>query len=858
MESPVQEKRLIAGPRPRCSAMAVAHTNEMSFSFEHPNAGGVLLPGQTCCHTGKLIPRKVRGDPLADPLLPELCPKLCSPVGVFPKDHAALGKKKVAGGEDGDESDDDDRGDKENGETNTARTGNDSDDDDDPTAKSGALPLESSPARLAGCAPCGAGLKWSCCNACCGPCTLWSKDGFLAREDATADPTSREYATWDGCTAIPEDAAVPDLGPRDDLGERLSKIQITGGHVSCIAVAPDGTWVVVGHENGAATLFSADPTVDDLGLEKRGVVLPGVSRKHKPKARSFLDSDDEDDTLVADSPEDKETDGQETVPTSVQGGHSGEITCVVFAPDCQSIYTGSRDGTVKRWSLPSLVLQSTFDASEGGELPPKKESPGADGDGDGASGDDSCSKETDDVLAVALSGDGERLYAAGSRTCVVSWDANTGERRGVLFQGKMVRATIPGARDSESDETVPRPAKVEDTSRAARLEAEARVAEDAATAAALLTSRPAKGVPANVVRCLAIAPDAPDGELFITGSRDGAARRWRMAERSCEREFLAHRSALAALATSADGGELITGGGFGDGELRHYRWTPVAGVDQQYVEGEASLNGGAYVRVRTLRGAGAPFSPAHPAGVRSVVLTADERFCYSIGVDPLDPVVQWNLSDGSSKLRIDAPHKGGTSVVCMLPDGVGGKAVPAVRQTGTGNLARAAVERAAAAAKGGRLLTAGRDGFLAVWAVSCVDPIAGATLAARNAQRRNATTATEFQRKQERAARRQPELARTAMAIKARKELPALERSKFPVNPETNEPTDLEDLSIAELELMTSAELLTCCLAHGLLVVNPKQPPRSKREIAKRMFDFFEKERAKAKARMRAERLARR
>ena len=88
----------------------------------------------------------------------------------------------------------------------------------------------------------------------------------------------------------------------------------------------------------------------------------------------------------------------------------------------------------------------------------------------------------------------------------MSWDANTGERRGVLFQGKMVRAAIPGARDSESDETVPRPAKVEDTSRAARLEAEARVAEDAATAAALLTSRPAKGVPANVVRCLASSP----------------------------------------------------------------------------------------------------------------------------------------------------------------------------------------------------------------------------------------------------------------------------------------------------------------------------------------------------------------
>ena len=72
----------------------------MSVSFEHPNAGGVLLPGQTCCHTGKLIRRKIHGDPLADPLLPELCPKLCSPIGVFPKDHDKPKKKPSGAAED--------------------------------------------------------------------------------------------------------------------------------------------------------------------------------------------------------------------------------------------------------------------------------------------------------------------------------------------------------------------------------------------------------------------------------------------------------------------------------------------------------------------------------------------------------------------------------------------------------------------------------------------------------------------------------------------------------------------------------------------------------------------------------------
>ena len=822
----------------------------MSFSFEHPNAGGVLLPGQTCCHTGKLIRRKIHGDPLADPLLPELCPKLCSPIGVFPKDHDK--PKKKPSGSSSDASDVEDVEDKENGVPNPkSGTASDSDDDDDPSARSGALPLESSPAKLAGCAPCGAAFKWSCCGACCGPCTLWSKDGFLCSENASPNPTAREYATWDGCTPIPEDAAAPDVAPRDAPGERLAKFEVVRGPLSTLGCSPDGTWLVAADKLGAFALFAADPLRDDLALEPRGVALPGRRRARRAKPKSFLDSDDEDDVagsdgVLAPSLDDGDDDGDESLPTTSESGHVDEITAVAFAPDGAAVYTGSRDGTVKKWSIPALELQRTFDASA------RAEETRADADADA----DAALREAADVLALALSGDGERLYAAGARTCVVSWDANTGERLGTVFQGRLVRKAIPGAADAESDDEAPPAAPSGETSRAARLEEEARLAEEAAAAEALLASRRAKGTPENVIRCMAAAPDAPEGELLLTGSRDGAARRWRAEKRTCAREFLAHRSPLAALAVSSDGGELLTGGAHGDGEVRHYRWTPVAGVDQEYVEGEPKHLGGAYVRVRTLRSEHQPERPAHPRGAVAVVLSADERFAYSVGADPEEPIVQWSLADGSQKMRIDAPHRGGVAAMCALPDGVGGKAVPAARPNG--NPAAAAVERAAAAAKGGRLITAGADGTLCVWAVDAIDPVAGATLAARNAQARNAVAAKEFQRAQERASRRAPELSRTAWAVKARKELPAIERAKFPVNPETDEPMDLEDLSVAELERMTAAELVTCCMAHGLLVINPKAPPGTKREIARRMFDFFEEERAKAKARMRAERLARR
>ena len=336
----------------------------MSFSFEHPNAGGVLLPGQTCCHTGKLIRRKIHGDPLADPLLPELCPKLCSPIGVFPKDHDKPKKKPSGASEDA--SDEENEEDKENGVPNpTSGTASDSDDDDDPSARSGALPLESSPARLAGCAPCGAAFKWSCCGACCGPCTLWSKDGFLSSEDAAPNPTAREFATWDGCTAIPEDAAAPDVAPRDAPGERLAKVEVGRGALSTLSVSPDGAWLVAADKLGAFALFAADPLRDDLALEPAGVALPGVRRARRAKQKSFLDSDDEDDGVAGDPPSFDDGDDDESgtkLPTTLEGGHVDEIMAMAFAPDCAAVYTGSRDGTVKKWSVPALELQRTFDA----------------------------------------------------------------------------------------------------------------------------------------------------------------------------------------------------------------------------------------------------------------------------------------------------------------------------------------------------------------------------------------------------------------------------------------------------------------------------------------------------------------
>ena len=175
---------------------------------------------------------------------------------------------------------------------------------------------------------------------------------------------------------------------------------------------------------------------------------------------------------------------------------------------------------------------------------------------------------------------------------------------------------------------------------------------------------------------------------------------------------------------------------------------------------------------------------------------------------------QWSLEDGAQKLRIHEPHRGAVTAMALVPDAPSRETWGRTRWTRRRRPPRRV-----------RGLTAGEDGFVAVWAVDANDAVAGATLAAQNAQRANAYVATEFQRKQERLAAREPELRRADMAVKPTEGDAGAERAKFPGTRKLKMVKGLEDMTAKELEVMTSAELITCCLAHGLLCVNPKTPP---------------------------------
>jgi len=140
-----------------------------------------------------------------------------------------------------------------------------------------------------------------------------------------------------------------------------------------------------------------------------------------------------------------------------------------------------------------------------------------------------------------------------------------------------------------------------------------------------------------------------------------------------------------------------------------------------------------------------------------LVVSADERFVYSAGAAE-GGVKQWSVETG--KLLVAIKHGagagagsggggggsgggggGGGSVtaLALLPEGAG-----AAGQMGAG----AAAALAAAAAGGRRLLSAGADGCVNIWATDATDAVAGASLSARTRQREAALAASEHQNKQ--------------------------------------------------------------------------------------------------------------
>ena len=225
------------------------------------------------------------------------------------------------------------------------------------------------------------------------------------------------------------------------------------------------------------------------------------------------------------------------------------------------------------------------------------------------------------VRCLRVSDDGARLYVGGEEACLAVYDAGSGDVIARTYSPRWPEKDKDGLGVPPVDDEDEDPEAAEKAAKAAEAKAEREAAMTPEELAAVLDAEAAaaeakakyleekryrnkpKGFGGvNTVLCIA-GGAGESGDLVFTGSRDCNVRRWAVSGDApvVERVIPGHKAPVTAIAVSRDGSELVTGGARGDGELRHYRWQPVAGVDAEYVDGKLKSSAGSYVRVRTIR-----------------------------------------------------------------------------------------------------------------------------------------------------------------------------------------------------------------------------------------------------------------
>jgi WD40 repeat protein/transcriptional regulator with XRE-family HTH domain len=237
-------------------------------------------------------------------------------------------------------------------------------------------------------------------------------------------------------------------------------------------------------------------------------------------------------------------------------GHSSEVWSVDFSPDGKYLATGSKDNTIRLWSLTSGQTVRTFSTNTGevGEVafsPDGKYiisaggAPAENADNtarlwDVASGQllRVFSGHTAIVNSVAFSPDGKYIVTAGGADQTARlWDLATGKTLHILTGHTMSVVDVAFSPDGKYVVT----ASLDDTARL----------WDVAT------GKEARVFSGHTDNVNAVA-FSPDGKYVATAGEDSTAKLWEVATGQSVREFSGHRGIVGRIKISPDGRFLLT------------------------------------------------------------------------------------------------------------------------------------------------------------------------------------------------------------------------------------------------------------------------------------------------------------
>ena len=268
---------------------------------------------------------------------------------------------------------------------------------------------------------------------------LWdAHSGELLRtlEGHTEDVTSVAFAPDGNTLASGSDGNTIKLWDARS-GETLRTLESHTSLVDSVAFAPDGSTLASGSSDNAIKLWDARSGELQLSIDARG---PGYERKgHASDVDSVAFAPD-GNTLVSGSSDNtiKLWDARSGEVLRTLDGHANEVRSVAFAPDGKTLASGSYDNTIKLWSARSgdllrtlaghkWIVHSVAFAPDGKTL--------ASGSWDNTiklwdarSGETLRTLEghTEDVTSVAFAPDGNTLTSGSDDKTIKLWDAHSG------------------------------------------------------------------------------------------------------------------------------------------------------------------------------------------------------------------------------------------------------------------------------------------------------------------------------------------------------------------------------------------------------------------------------------------------